>query len=425
MSEIVYGKRDIAAINRRSRTNLLYTNLRRFIQILTRNNNLPATEIITYPAIQSLEELGDFLNRLAWGFPNKKNLHLKVCVKEQLKDIDISKLETPSNQRKYLNDVTHIDLVSPNETRKSKADLILITKDSSLRNISILCRLNKTLVADKEYFSIEESNVWKSGYYKTFTRKELQQFELLSKRNYTNFLEKNKHKIKSYCFATGPSFDRYEEFDYDENSLKVICNSAVKNEKFLQHIKGPDILAFADPGFHFSPCEYSARFRDDVLAVIKKYRCFVIVPHVTIPLMLAHYPELANYLIGIPVGRKFNFPTPEKFVLKGSSNILTLFMLPVASTVSNEIFIIGADGRKPDEKYFWKHSSSAQYSELMQTVFETHPSFFRDRDYKDYYEEHCIFLEDLIEYGESLGKKYISLTPSYIAALEKRQRTIW
>ncbi|WP_135609990.1 hypothetical protein [Methanococcoides sp. AM1] len=422
MSEIAYGKRNTAAIKRRSIVNFFYIGFRKVFQILTKNNNRQVNKIMTYPSIQSRDELADFLNRLAWGFPNKDGLDLKVSVTKELKDIDISKLKPPSTQRNYLKDSIYIDLVSPDETKMSEADLILITKSSSLLDLSILLNLNKTIVADKQYFSLEESNVWKSGFYKAFTQSELLEFESLSKRNYINLLQKNKHNTKAYCFATGPSFDRYGDFDFEEKSFKVICNSTVKNEKFLKHIKKPDLLVFADPVFHFSPCEYSACFRDDVLAVVEKYKCFVMVPHVTVPLLLAHYPELTDYLIGMPVGSKFNFPTPENYVLKGSSNILTLFMLPVASAIANEIFIIGADGRNPDEKYFWKHSSSAQYSDLMQTAFETHPSFFRDRDYKDYYEEHCLFLEKLVEYGESLGKKYISLTLSFIPALGKRQK---
>lgn len=95
-------------------------------------------------------------------------------------------------------------------------------------------------------------------------------------------------------------------------------------------------------------------------------------------------------------------------------------MLPLASSISNKIGIIGADGRKEDEKYFWKHSSSAQYDDKMDGVFTTHPSFFRDRDYVDYYSSHCHFLKELIEYGESKGKSYFSVTPSYIPALKER-----
>jgi hypothetical protein len=195
----------------------------------------------------------------------------------------------------------------------------------------------------------------------------------------------------------------------------------VKNEEFLEYINGPDLLVFSDPVFHFSPCEYSAQFRDNIIEVVRKYKCFVTIPNDTVPLMLAHYPELKNYLIGMPTKKEFNIPSLDAFYVKRTANILTLYMIPMASAISDKIYIIGADGRKPDEKYFWNHSSSAQYNDLMQTAFKTHPSFFRDRDYRDYYEEHCFSLEKLIEYGESLRKQYISLTPSFIPALKIRQ----
>ena len=59
-----------------------------------------------------------------------------------------------------------------------------------------------------------------------------------------------------------------------------------------------------------------------------------------------------------------------------------------------------------------------QFYDLVNSVFQTYSSFFRDRDYKDYYKEHCRFLENLIEFVEK-HNKYYSLTPSFIPALKK------
>jgi hypothetical protein len=239
--------------------------------------------------------------------------------------------------------------------------------------------------------------------------------------NFRKMVLKQKNNIKSYCFVTGPSFDSYQEFQYEKEAFKIICNSIVKNHTFLEYIKGPDLLVFADPVFHFSPSEYSAVFRDHVLKVVERYNCFVMVPEATVGLLLRHYPELKPYLIGMGnCSDTFSFPSDQRLNVKSSANILTLFMLPVASSVSEEVYILGADGRAQDEKYFWKHSTSVQFDNLMQTVFETHPSFFRDRDYKDYYAEHCRFLESFIQYGERQGKRYFSLTPSHIPALKQR-----
>ncbi|UGV40300.1 hypothetical protein J7W08_09460 [Methanococcoides orientis] len=419
MSEVAYGKRDLSAIKRKFRTYLLYAGTRIVAdQFIDRSVN----SILVYPAIGDKNTLADYLNRLAWGFPSKENLSIFVTVSENLKDIDPQLLSATPNQRSYLNSLTNVVLIDENEARKKfDSGLILVTRTEAFHDPAIFLRLHKTMIIDPYYFSFEEANIWKDGYYKTFDKKEIEQFRSISKQNLSSLLKQNKHKDKACCFATGPSFDRYREFDYGNNCFKVICNSTVKNDTFLEYVNGPDILVFADPVFHFSPCEYSSQFRDHVLDVVRKYGCYVMVPDMAMPLLIAHYPELKSKLIGMPSGRSLNIPSIDKFHVKKSSNILTFLMLPIASAVAKKVFIIGADGREPNEKYFWKHSSSVQYDELMKTAFETHPSFFRDRDYKDYYETHCKYLEKLISYGESMGIQYYSLTSSYVPALKKRQ----
>lgn len=419
MSEVAYGKRDLPAIKRKFRIYLLYAGTRIIAdQLIDRSVN----SILVYPAIDDKNKLADYINRLAWGFPSKENLSIFVTVSENLKDIDPKSLSATPSQRCYLNSLNNVVLIDENEAReKFDSDLILVTRTEAFRDPAIFLRLHKTMIVDPYCFSFEEANIWKDGYYKTFDKKEIEQFSSISKQNLSSLLEENKYKDKACCFATGPSFDRYKEFDYGDDCFKVICNSTVKNDTFLEYVNGPDLLVFADPVFHFSPCEYSAQFRDHVLDVVRKYGCFVMVPDMAMPLLLAHYPELKSKLIGMPSGRSLNIPSIDKFYVKKSSNILTFLMVPIASAVAKKVFIIGADGREPNEKYFWKHSSSVQYDNLMKTAFETHPSFFRDRDYKDYYETHCKYLEKLISYGESMGIQYYSLTPSYVPALKKRQ----
>jgi hypothetical protein len=83
--------------------------------------------------------------------------------------------------------------------------------------------------------------------------------------------------------------------------------------------------------------------------------------------------------------------------------------------------IAGCDGRKPNENYFWKHNADTQYSDnLMASAFAAHPAFFRDRDYSDYYAQHCREVEDLLAAGEQHGRTVESVTPSWIPALAAR-----
>jgi hypothetical protein len=145
------------------------------------------------------------------------------------------------------------------------------------------------------------------------------------------------------------------------------------------------------------------------------------VPEMNLPLMVSHFPELHEVIIGMPSSSSiYNFPTIENFSVKSTDNIMTLLMLPVASSVSEEIYILGSDGRSSDDDYFWQHGKTVQFEELMDTAFRTHPSFFRDRHYAGYYSLHCKVLTEMLEYGETKGKKYISLTPSRIPALMER-----
>lgn len=100
---------------------------------------------------------------------------------------------------------------------------------------------------------------------------------------------------------------------------------------------------------------------------------------------------------------------------------MTTLMLPLALMLADDVTVAGADGRNPTESYFWSHSPRLQYSdEMMGTVFAAHPSFFRFIDYRDYYDEFCRSLEELISMGERAGKTVTALTPSWIPAFTKR-----
>ena len=117
----------------------------------------------------------------------------------------------------------------------------------------------------------------------------------------------------------------------------------------------------------------------------------------------------------------WHWPTPERMTVRMTNNVLTHMMLPIAFALSDRVEIAGCDGRQPNESYFWRHNTRTQYpDDLMATAFDAHPAFFRDRDYADYYDEHCRELEELLLTGEAAGKFAVGVTPSYIPALSRR-----
>ena len=314
--------------------------------------------------------------------------------------------------------------------------------------------MTKVNMVDPTYYFSVEADTHRRLYIQTIDSQEKERLSELSKRNYQTLLDEVSGCERGYVFGTGPSLDRAMEFDY-RGGFRVVCNSIVKNKALLNHIK-PHLLTFGDPMFHFSPCRYAATFRQMALAAVNEFQCYIMTQEYSLPLYLAHYPELESKLIGIPApgvwemslgeiigmvlrrphkmpwftkipGHKeeYNFPTPDKLYVRLTGSVLPSFMIPVVSSVCKEIYIIGADGRdpnerKPDETSVWSYSSSSQFGDLMQTAFNTHPSYFRDQPYTFDYKIYCENFEGLLCFGESLGKRYYSLTPSYIPALAKR-----
>jgi hypothetical protein len=233
--------------------------------------------------------------------------------------------------------------------------------------------------------------------------------------------------IRDAClFLTGPSLEEGLSRPLPKDSLRIICNSLVKNDKFLDKIQ-PDVLVFADPAFHFGVSKYATAFREQTVKALTRFPdCFCIVPERYLPLLLGHFPnDLSGRLIGMPEMSEgnFNFPDAKRFWVLSTENILTHLMLPIATSLASVIHVFGADGRRKQDAGYWQHNPSAQFTGLIQTVYQTHPSFERDRDIEAYYATHCETIENLIQKGEQeAGRSYISETPSYIPSLSIRFR---
>ncbi len=416
---IAYSERDAKQIKKLTKLNFLYAAFKYFLKKIFFLENKKIKNIRVFPTVNSKEQLADIINRLSWGLP--ANCEITITVPNSLLNLSISELPTPTSQKNYIGTTKNVKITNDSYTKN--ADTLLVHHFNIKKYPQLFFNFHKTEIIDTHYFSATESMVWQYLYYQTLSGTEKLEYQKLSKKNYRSMQQINAGKKKAYCFVTGPSFDTYEHFNFEKNAFKIICNSIAKNTAFLDFIEKPDLLVFADPVFHYSPCLYSATFREYMLNVVEKYDCFVATNSESVPLLLFHYPQLKNRIIGINKAKRnpINFPSAENLFVKSTHNILTLFMLPIASAIADEIMVLGADGRKSDEKYFWKHSSSAQLDDLMQTAFDTHPSFFRDRDYADYYSEHCSYLEKLITFGEKQGKKYYSLSDSYIPAFAKRK----
>lgn len=420
-NEHVYGKRNKARIFLRSFGMRFYKKLGTLVHSSSTNDKL----IVIYPVFETLESLANTLNKFYWAFPEPSGIKIIYSIKPGLniENADLSKYL--NKQGSYFKNNPNIVQVSAAELKNSLKDakLIAIQDKNAKYSASLLPYLNKCKVIDAQFYSLEESNFWKFGYYDMLNADERNYYKKLSLDNFIAFKKIHEGKKKTNIFLTGPSYNSYTDFTFGNDSMKIICNTIVKDVEFLEYIGGPDIITFADPAFHFSTADYAHEFRRLVMNTVEKYGSFIAVPASTVPLMLGNYPQLRDKIIGLRRSELISFPTEANLSVKPSGSIITFIMLPLATSLADEIYVLGADGRGNNENYFWKHNEKVQLEELMESVFVTHPSFFRDRDYADHYQQHCDFIEELITRGEAEGKKYYSLTESFIPALKSRHYT--
>jgi hypothetical protein len=228
----------------------------------------------------------------------------------------------------------------------------------------------------------------------------------------------------AFILATGPSALTVDLASVTAD-VRITCNSAVRDLERIREFR-PNIIAFTDPVFHFGPSRYAAGFRRDVVRAAEAADALVVCGHAFAGPLLDLQPELRERLAVIPHqhGGPWRWPTTRNPTVREAGNIMTTLMLPLAFMLADDVSIAGADGRQPTENYFWKHNPQLQYSgELMQTVFDAHPSFFRDSVYADYYENFCSDVEELVQCGEAHGKTVRAAAPSWIPALRKRGAT--
>ena len=247
-----------------------------------------------------------------------------------------------------------------------------------------------------------------------------------SRRRFSALLASRRWGDVGYVFGTGPSLsDAAAEHDFSDGTA-IVCNSMVRNRALMARLR-PPIITVADPIFHAGPSRYAAEFRRHLVDVMREHGSWLIVPRRDERIYRTHLPgDLRDRIVGIPL-ISADAPTLDlrsSFTASATSNIFTLFMLPLACTLFREIRIMGCDGRPAAENsYFWKHAPANQLPERMDDARLAHPSFFAI-SYDDYYATHCATLATWLDAGEAMGKRFVNLTPSHIPALAARSSTL-
>jgi len=316
-------------------------------------------------------------------------------------------------------DHNFIQIDLEDKTVFSSFDLVLYDYPSIKFNFNLLKNIAKIAPINPCYYSIAEVSNWSSLFPLTLSDSDKQEYNNKFRDNFAKL--KTDYKVdQSWIFGTGPSIEMYPHLPVDDASFKIICNSIIKNKEFCEAIR-PTVIAFADPVFHFGHSMYALQFRKDLVEGINRFNLTAIMPLHHAYLFVNQYPKLIDKVVGIEFTNKWNFDLSLDLSVKRTENILSLLLLPLASTFSKEINLIGFDGKPPYQTdYFWKHHSMFQYTEYMNEVIMEHRSFFDDRDFSCYSDKHSKVVESAFTKLELLNIKIKSHSKSFIPSINER-----
>lgn len=367
----------------------------------------PHTDFLALrPRVGSSEVLSDLAARINWYLPD---VRLPVVVQSS-PGLEIAPEHVPWMEPSLVHDPAWLSRAPPGRAHE------IIHRVGARDAGSLLRRGRRSSLAPPDfYYHADLGWMWLRWHFASMTsRSSPQALDRLFALGGTG--------RSAFVLATGPSAQLVEPSDVSAD-VRISCNSVVRDRDLLRALQ-PNVICFMDPVFHFGPSRYSAAFRRDLLRAVQHTDAVLVTFEMWAGLLLAHHPELADRLVIIRMLKgqpAWHWPTRDCMTVRMTGNVLTNAMLPIAFALCDQVAIAGCDGRDPDERYFWRHNAATQYSdELMATAFDAHPAFFRDRDYADYYDNHCRELEELLEVGEASGKRCVGVTPSHIPALRRR-----
>lgn len=402
-----------------------------FSQWLSRSRGKKTDKIITYyPRFKTLEELTDHYHRACWYLPHLTGILEKVNLFQKIGK-NASPGDPPAHMASAGTRPPHL-LVKRGIFRfyrtLRRSSLILVWKNyrPSLWKFLALFGIKAVNLDTNDLSSPEYGSYCGIIWFKLLSQEE--KTAILSE-NYNRFSRVaydiiDKNYSRSCVFGTGPSLEKAFEFDFT-GCLNIVCNSIVQNEKLLDHIK-PAFICAGDVVSHLGVSRYAGKFREDLVNVLKSrdQDLYFVTTAAFGYLFTLHHPEVKEQTILIHQ----SIPEPNYNLLHGFGlpildSTLNIHMLPLASTFTDEIFLLGCDGKstKQDNEDFWAHAREAQYYDLVNSGHLCHPTFNAHRQKKTY-AGYIKSLETFINSGESNhGKTFWTLQPSNIPILKSRQ----
>ena len=387
--------------------------------------------VLFYPVFVDNTRLTDHFYRLHWYlFPFKDRI-TQITLLHTLNDVSVASVPSylASNLAQITNRFLEVQLVKVRNTLCVKdlaenADFIFLWSTDPNQPDQIPEGDLSPFLKRKKVIRIDHENEQFAGsFYLKFAESftdDIYESRRHSKEVFKRIVKRCSKSV-GYIFGTGPGLSCANQHDFSDG-VSIACNSMVRNHALLERLN-PPLFVVGDPIFHAGPSSYAAEFRSELISALDKYDADLIVPMRDYHIYCTHLPErFKDRIAALPFksGKMPNLDLEKSFHVTTTSNILTLFLIPLATTLFNEVRIFGCDGRPAEENtYFWKHDTASQLNEQMTKIQEAHPAFFAI-DYDDYYFTHCQTLEKWLAKAEEHGKSFFNMSPTYIPALLSR-----
>lgn len=363
-------------------------------------------KICIYPTINDRTILEKQISKINW-FLNPKRTEVLVYFVSEIENV-------PCYER--------INVVNNNNIKQIEFDIMLIWNYFEYSNINIKAR--EIYCIDDNFFSIIDLRMLVTLRYRLtdFYEKNLEKENSL--RNFKKYVGKYKRALIVGSGKEVESGIKLYHAMQTNSDLKIVCNTAIFNDYLMQNIN-PNLYVISDEAFLTQ--EYKDVLDKIIDTILQKEFLFV-VPIKWIPILKEKYNDklLDERLVGIEVGNNdICFPTSNNLaVYRKAGNVVTRLAIPIGSAFCNEIFFIGCDGRplNYDESGMWSYSEGLKNKTEQffdQNFKKTVLGDLLDDEY--YLVRHYEYMKELIEFGEKLGKKYFSLTKSYIPVLKERK----
>jgi len=286
--------------------------------------------------------------------------------------------------------------------------IILVWDKAFLKDKRLqLCK--KVLCIDRSYFDIIDIRIFLRLNYLLAGKKVCNELTEISRKNMELFSGKFH---KAYVVGNGPGcIEGIHQIPKPEPSLRIACNLFIKNKAYMEMLK-PNLYAIADEAISTGKLN---SYIEMIAEYITKHDCLLAAPNELAMAFIKRYPVCQSKVIAVGLNAKtISFPTTGHMqVYRKAYNVITALAIPIASSLCDDIYIMGCDGMKVEADNAWEYADGIPANAGIKRNVGV------ENWYSQYYRQHIQYMEEMIRYGTENGKQYHNISKSYIPVLNQ------